>query len=385
VPERLGPRALNRALLARQFLLRRTPSTAIAAIEHLVGMQAQVPTSPYVGLWSRVADFQIEDLSSLVERRRVVRLALMRSTIHLVSARDCLWLRPLVQPVLDRGLVGSFRRNLIGIDLGAVATASREIFEEGPCTQAAAGVRLARRWPGRHAESLGQVARARLPLVQIPPRGLWGRSGAPVLAHAETWLGRPLATRPSPARLVQRYLRAFGPATMRDMQAWSGLNGLRDTIERLRKRLRVFHSDTGQELFDLPDAPRPRPDTPSPPRFLPEFDNLLLSHADRTRVVRPEHQATMWDGRMLLGTVLVDGFAGARWKLVRTRGAATVVIQPFVRLSAADRTALLEEGARLSVFVASDATHCDVVIERAKSEGRRATGREAKGEQRTLI
>jgi hypothetical protein len=369
VPDTLGPRALNRALLARQFLLRRTSSTATTAIEHLVGMQAQVPTSPYVGLWSRVAGFRIEDLSSLVERRRVVRLALMRSTIHLVSARDCLWLRPLVQPVLDRGLVGSFRRNLIGIDLDAVAIASREIFEEGPCTQAAAGVRLARRWQGRDADSLGQVARARLPLVQIPPRGLWGRSGAPVLAHAEAWLGRPLATRPSLARLVQRYLRGFGPATIRDLQAWSGLGGLRDTVARLRKRLRVFHDDTGQELFDLPDAPRPRADTPAPPRFLPEFDNLLLSHADRSRVVRPEHRATMWDGRMLLGTVLIDGFAGARWKLVRARGSATVVVQPFVRLSAADRTALLEEGARLCAFVADDVADRDVVI-----EGRRARG-----------
>jgi len=374
VPDTLGPRALNRALLERQFLLRRSSSTAIGAIEHLVGMQAQVPTSPYVGLWSRLAGFQLDDLSTLVERRRVVRLALMRSTIHLVSARDCLWLRPLVQPVLDRGLVGSFRRNLIGIDLEAVATASREIFADGPRTQAAAGVLLARRWPGRHADSLGQVARARLPLVQIPPRGLWGRSGAPVLAHAETWLGRPLAARPSPTRLVQRYLRAFGPATIRDLQAWSGLGGLRDTIERLRKRLRIFHSEAGQELFDLPDAPRPRADTPSPPRFLPEFDNLLLSHADRTRVVRPEHQATMWDGRMLFGTVLIDGFAGARWKLVRARGAATIVVRPFVRLTGADRTALLEEGARLCAFVASDAANRDVVIEArsARGEGRGA-------------
>jgi hypothetical protein len=363
VPATLGPRALNRALLARQFLLQRTSSTAIAAIEHLVGMQAQVPTSPYVGLWSRLARFQLDDLSTLVEQRRVVRLALMRSTIHLVSARDCLWLRPLVQPVLDRGLVGSFRRNLVGIDLDAVTSASREIFAEGPCTQAAAGELLARRWPERDADSLGQVARARLPLVQIPPRGLWGRSGAPVLAHAEMWLGRPLAARSSPARLVQRYLRAFGPATIRDMQAWSGLSGLRATIEPLRKRLRVFHTDAGQELFDWPDAPRPRPDTPAPPRFLPEFDNLLLSHADRSRVVRPEHQATMWDGRMLLGTVLVDGFAGARWKLVRTRGAATIVVQPFVRLSGADRTALLEEGARLCALVASGADRPDVVID----------------------
>jgi len=364
VPETLGPRALNRALLERQFLLRRTSSSATAAIEHLVGMQAQVPTSPYVGLWSRVARFQLDDLSKLVDERRAVRLALMRSTIHLVTARDCLWLRPLVQPVLDRGLLGSFGKHLRELDLDAVVAASREIFLDEPCTLAAASVLLARRWPDRHAGSLGQVARARLPLVQIPPRGLWGRGGAPVLAHAETWLRRRLATRPSPARLVQRYLRAFGPATIRDMQAWSGLSGMRDTVERLRKRLRVFRTDAGQELFDLPDAPRPRPDTPSPPRFLPEFDNLLLSHADRTRVVRPEHQATMWDGRMLLGTVLIDGFAGARWKLVRTRSAATIVVQPFVRLSGADRTALLEEGARLCAFVAGGAADCDVVIDR---------------------
>ena len=198
-------------------------------------MQAQVPTSPYVGLWSRLSGFQLEDLSSLVERRRVVRLALMRSTIHLVSARDCLWLRPVVQPVLDRGLLGSFGKHLRGLDLDAVTSASREIFAEEPCTLAAASVRLGRCWPERNAQSLGQVARARLPLVQIPPRGLWGQSGSPVLAHAETWLRRPLAARPSCARMLQRYLRAFGPATIRDMQAWSGLTGLHDTVERSPK------------------------------------------------------------------------------------------------------------------------------------------------------
>ncbi len=367
MPDILGRRALNRALLDRQLLLRRSESTPIAAIEHLVGMQAQVPTSPYVGLWSRLSGFQLEDLSSLVERRRVVRLALMRSTIHLVSARDCLWLRPVVQPVLDRGLLGSFGKHLKGLDLDAVTSASREIFAEEPCTLAAASVRLGRWWPERNAQALGQVARARLPLVQIPPRGLWGQSGSPVLAQAETWLRRPLAARPSCARMLQRYLRAFGPATIRDMQAWSGLTGLHDTVEGLRKRLRVFHDDAGQELFDLDDAPRPRADTPAPPRFLPEFDNLLLSHANRTRVVRPEHRAPVWDGRMLLGTVLIDGFAGARWKIVRARRSATIVIQPFVRLSAAERTALLEEGERLSAFVADGVEFRDVVIARGNT------------------
>ena len=364
MPEILGRRALNRALLDRQLLLRRSRSTPLATIEHLVGMQAQVPTSPYVGLWSRLGGFRLDDLASLVERRRVVRIALMRSTIHLVSARDCLWLRPLLQSVLDRGLKGSFGRRLAGVDLDALTAAGRRLFVAQPCTQSAAGVRLQQQWPTHDAESLGQAVRARLPLVQIPPRGLWGCSAPPILAHAEDWLRRPLAVRPSLDRMVQRYLAAFGPATIRDMQAWSGVRGLRGPVERLRKRLRVFHNDEGQELFDLADAPRPRPDTPAPPRFLPEFDNLLLSHADRTRVVLPQHRAPVWDGRLLLGTVLIDGFAGARWRIARTARTATLVVQPFVRLSAAQRVALTTEATRLLSFAAADAETRDVVVSR---------------------
>jgi hypothetical protein len=204
-------------------------------------------------------------------------------------------------------------------------------------------------------------------LVQIPPRGVWGRSAPPILADAEDWLRRPLAVRPSLDRMVQRYLAAFGPATIRDIQAWCGVTGLREPVERLRKRLRVFHNDDGQELFDLDDAPRPRPDTPAPPRFLPEFDNLLLSHADRTRVVLPQHRAPVWDGRMFLGTVLIDGFAGARWRMTRTPRKAVVVVQPFVRLSAAQRIALAEEANRLVSFAAADAETREVVISRGNT------------------
>ena len=362
MPEILGRRALNRALLDRQLLLRRSRSTPLATIEHLVGMQAQVPTSPYIGLWSRVAGFRLDDLASLVARRRVVRIALMRSTIHMVTARDCLWLRPLVQTALDRGL--NFDRRLSGVDLDVLTAAGRRLFVEQPRTLSAAAVLLRQQWPTHDPAWLGYAARARLPLVQIPPRGLWGKSAPPILAHAEDWLRRPLAARPSIDRMVRRYLAAFGPATIRDMQAWSGVTGLREPVERLRKRLRVFHNDDGQELFDLADAPRPRSDTPAPPRFLPEFDNLLLSHADRTRVVLPQHRAPMWDGRMLLGTVLIDGFAGARWRMTRAARKAAVIIQPFVRLSAAQRVAMTEEAERLLAFAASDAETRDVVVAR---------------------
>jgi hypothetical protein len=360
----LGARALNRALLARQLLLRRRTCSAIDAIEHLVGMQSQVPTSPYVGLWSRLAGFELDDLGRLVQTRRVVRLALMRSTIHLVTARDCLWLRPVLQPVLDRSLQGSFGRRLAGVDLDALTTAGRWLFRQEPCTLTHAGSQLQRRWRERDAESLGHAIRARLPLVQVPPRGLWGRSGAPILDDAEHYLGRRLARRPSAARLVTRYLAAFGPASVRDVQTWSGLTLLRDVIERLRPRLRVFRSEAGQELFDLPDAPRPDADTPAPPRFLPEFDNLLLGHADRSRIVAPRHRANVWDGRQLLGTVLIDGFAGARWRLDRSRSRASIVIEPFVPLSTDRRRSLGEEADRLLSFVAADAGDRDVIMSR---------------------
>ena len=349
----LGPRALNRATLARQMLLRRRAMSAFDAIEHLVGMQAQAPNPPYVGLWCRLEGFRPGELSRLIEERGVVRVALMRNTIHLVSARDCLRLRPLVQPVIDRGLYASRadREGLEGVDAGALAAAGRELLGKRPCTARELGGLLEERWPERDPAVLARAVRHLVPLVQVPPRGVWGKSGPAAHAPAEAWLGRPLDAEPSPDEMVLRYLGAFGPATVKDAQTWSGLTRLGEVIDRLRSRLITFRDEHGRELFDLPDAPRPDPDVPAPPRFLPEFDNLILSHADRTRVIADEHRRMLASKNgMVPATVLVDGFASGTWKMEQTRGKAALVIEPFEPLAEEDRDALLEEGERLLRF-----------------------------------
>jgi hypothetical protein len=361
--EVLTARALNRALLDRQMLLRRRRMTAAAAIDRLVGLQAQVPNAPYLALWTRLQHFTHHQLTRLIMRRRVVRLAMMRSTIHMVGARDCLELRPLLQPASDRGLQGTFGRRLAGIDLEALAAAARTIVDERPRSLTETGALLARRWRGRDPFALAHAARAVLPLVQVPPRGVWGDGGAPLVTSAEQWLGRPLARRPSIQKLMLRYLAAFGPASVRDAQAWSGLTALGDVFERLRPRLLAFRDSAGRELFDVPRAPRPDPDVEAPPRFLPEFDNVLLAHADRSRILPPDFRGMVFGrGALLEGVVLVDGFAAGRWRLTRARGDATLSVHASVRLLRRDRSQVIVEGERLLAFAAADAKRRDVRV-----------------------
>jgi winged helix DNA-binding protein len=357
----LSTRALNRALLERQMLLERSTMSASRAIEHLVGIQAQVPNAPYLALWTRIENFRHDALTRLITTRRVVRTALMRSTIHMVTARDCLELRPIVQPAIVRGLKGSFGTELEGVDAGALAAAARALVDRQPRTLNELGVLLKKRWRERDPFALGYAARALVPLVQIPPRGIWGLTGAAHRASAERWLGRPMATTTSPARLVVRYLGAFGPATVLDAQAWSGLTGLADVVDRLRPRLRSFRDERGRELFDLPTAPRPDAATEAPPRFLPEFDNVLLAYRDRSRILAPEHRSRAFgSGALMTGTVLIDGFAGARWKTQRTDGVTTLMIEAFGRVTKQDRSSVIDEGRRFLAFAANDTSTHDV-------------------------
>jgi hypothetical protein len=354
----LTPYELNRALLARQLLLRRWELSAAEAIEHLVGMQAQAPKPPYVGLWTRLEGFHPDELARLILDRRAVRIALMRNTVHLVTARDYLALRPLVQPVIDRGLYANRadRAGIEGVDIEALVAAGRALLEERPRAAKELGELLRERWPDCDPASLARAIRHLVPLVQVPPRGVWGKSGQTVHTTAEAWLGRPLDPHPSLDEMVVRYLGAFGPATVKDVQTWSGLTRLAQVFDWLRPRLRTFRDEHGKELFDLPDAPRPDPDTPSPPRFLPEFDNLILSHADRTRVITDDYRKLIASKNgMVPATVLVDGFVRGTWKTERTRGQAMLMIEPFESLSKEDRDALSEEGERLIRFAEEDA------------------------------
>ena len=353
----LGPRELNRATLERQLLLRRRELPALDAIEHLVGMQAQAPSPPYIGLWTRLKDFHPDELARLILERRAVRIALMRNTVHLVSAQDCLALRPLMQPVLDRTLYSTRanRAHLEGVDTGALVAAGRALLEVKPRTAKELGELLLEQWPERDPTSLARAIRHLLPLVQVPPRGVWGESGPAAHTTAESWLGRPLDPSPSIENIVLRYLGAFGPATVKDVQTWSGLSKLGEVVERLRPRLRIFSDERGKELFDVPDAPMPDPETPAPLRFLPEFDNLILSHADRTRFIAEEYRkAIVSKYGMVPAAFLVDGFVRGTWKTERSRGRATLEIKPFEPLSKEDRDALAWEGERLIRFTGAE-------------------------------
>ncbi len=356
---RLGQRALNRALLGRQHLLSRTTMPALDLIEHLVGVQAQAPLAPYVGLWNRLDGFKPNELAELLLSRRAVRTWVMRSTIHLVSDTDALRLRPLVRPVLENGFTGHFGRYLDGLDVAAVVAAGTELLEERPRTRTELRELLGARWPDHNADALAYAVSYLTAGVQVTPRGVWGETGPAAITTVQSWLGRPLDPEPSIDDLVLRYLTAFGPAGVADVQLWSGLTRLREVVDRLP--LRVYVDAAGNELYDVPDVVLPDPDTPAPVRFLPEYDNVLLSHADRTRLIPAGRRVPLPPGNgATTGTVLIDGTFDALWKIRRAGGGHVVQIDPYRKLTPAEQTALADEARRLVGFVATGTSSVDI-------------------------
>ena len=355
-------RELNRATLARQMLLDRESLPVPDAVERLVGLQAQVPNPPYIGLWTRLRDFRRDDLTRLLEQREVVRATLMRATLHLMTAGDYLLLRPALQPALTRSLRSIAGRRLEGLDLDRLVAAAQTSVEEAPRTFTELRGLLSGLEPDRDPSALAYLVRTQLPLVQVPPGGAWGTGGSPTHGLAESWLGSPLAAPKESLRaLLLRYLAAFGPASVKDIQTWSGLVRLKDPIEELKPELCIFRDENDNELLDLPDAPLPPADAPALPRFVPEYDNLVLAHADRTRVIADEHRSRVFlSAARVRATFLLDGFVHGTWKIERTKGAATLLIEPFDPLSEKARDALLEEGERLIRFIEDDAEEFEV-------------------------
>ncbi|HEU5331395.1 MAG TPA: winged helix DNA-binding domain-containing protein [Actinocrinis sp.] len=348
---RLTTRELNRATLARQLLLERAPLGAYDAVAHLAGMQAQAPLSPYVGLWTRLTAFTPDDLVARYQDRSVARLALMRGTVHLVTAEDASAWRALVEPVIVRGTNSAFGRHYKDLDREELAKTARLLTEQEPRTFAELGPLLAERFPDRDPAALAQAARAHVPLVQVPPRGLWGHTGRVAHTPAEAWFGRTLTPDATPDAMILRYLAAFGPASVMDAQAWSGLTRLKEAFDRLRPQLKTFRDEHDTELFDLPDAPRPPAETPAPPRFLPEYDNLLFSHADRTRVV-PAHAPAipLFPGiGSTRGMILTDGTWSGLWRFDKParETPARLTVSHFTPLTSADEAALTAEARNL--------------------------------------
>lgn len=309
----LTVRDLNRTLLARQHLLARTSMPALALVEHLLGLQAQDNLPPYLALAARLDPFDPAELSDALERRAAVRLLTMRGTIHVLTPDDALALRPWVQPALDQvSKSNQMNRDARHVPVADVVAVTREVLADGPLPVKELGERLAERFDAP-AGALGHVARERVPLVQVPPRGLWQRSGGVVYERVETYLGRPTAE-VDRHELVRRYLRAFGPATSADMTAWSRVTRLGPVFAEMADELEVVGTEDGKKLYDVPGAPRVDGSAPAPVRLLGAYDNVFLSHADRSRILPEEHRNRWADASVGIGhTVWVDGFLAGRW------------------------------------------------------------------------
>jgi hypothetical protein len=383
VPELLTRAHLNRALLARQHLLERHPGPAIEVVDHLVGLQAQNAWSPYVGLWSRVAGFRTDEIGDAFWDRSVTRIAVMRSTIHLVTAADALLLPGLVAPLHAKDLRVNTQHSaaLRTLDVAELTAAARALVEEEPRVTTALGRLLGEHWPEVAPSTLAYAARGTLPLVQVPPRGVWGRSGATTWTTAWAWLG-PELTAAAPdltdpqvlaaeqERLVRRYLAAFGPASVADLQSWSGLTGMRAVVDRLELvRYRAEPSPGAvreREVLDLPDTALPDPDVRAPVRFLADYDNVLLGHADRTRIISAEHRPHLASPNGVVpATFLLDGRVAGTWTVPRDRkggGVVTLTVRPVAPPTATQREGLHAEAAGLVELMAADADERRVVV-----------------------
>ena len=336
----LTPRALNRALLARQLLLERSSLPIVAAIEQVGGLQTQYAPSGYVGLWTRLANFPRDSLTAALEDHSVVQATLLRTTIHMVSGRE-FW--RFAMGVRQARQTWALRLGPDAADepaLKAAADRLRVALAEGP--------RTVKELRGLVTGFVGNAG-LWVDLVRVPPSGTWQRRRADRLGLAEDWVGPPDATEDDGlAHLVRAYLRGFGPAPWRDIGLWAGIS-VADAKRGGEGLTLVRHRDElGKELLDLPDSPLPDPRTPAPVRFLPHWEAVLLVHARRTGILPEEHRPRVFRTKnpFSVGTVLVDGRVAAAWSLRDGR----VELEPYEELSASDQRAVDDERAALEAF-----------------------------------
>ena len=347
----LSNRQLNRATLARQLLLQRTAMPVIDAVDLLIGLQAQTTNGPYQALWNRLAGFTPDALTAPIFDKSLLRATTMRTTLHLHTTPDLLSIRPLVQPMLDRTFLSVAKSRAANADRPAVHARGVALLDQQPMTAGELGKQLTRTWPEGDPLVLAQVLQCLETLIQIPPTRIWGHGGAPLLSRLENWLGRGLSQPIDLQRLILRYLAAFGPASVNDMQTWSGLTRLASIFESLRPQLVTFTGEDGRTLYDLPDAPRPDVDTPAPVRFLPEYDNVFLGYADRLRIQPPEAKRLMPMVNGYPSTFTVDGFIAGKWSLARDKDNARLTIIPFKPLRKSELAEVEQEGRAMAQFL----------------------------------
>ncbi|MFI0483630.1 winged helix DNA-binding domain-containing protein [Actinomadura sp. 9N215] len=358
----LSVRALNRATLARQLLLAREPIAVTEAVRRLCGMQAQEPKPPFLGLWTRLDGFQVSDLYAALHDRSIVRATMLRATLHLMTGDDYRAFRTAMQPMLD-GSLRVLGDRAEGLDLQRVVPAARALLEQEPRTFNEVRALLQEEFPDVNDRALGYAVRLCVPLVMVPTQDRWGFPRTSQFTLAESWLGAAPASEPATEELMLRYLAAYGPASAADAQTWSGLPATGEALERLRPGLRVFTDDKGRELFDLPDAPRPGEDVSAPARFLPEFDSLVLAHADRRRIIADAHRPSLTTKNLRVRAVFLwDGFARGIWETEYKRKVATLRLRPFEPLPKAAVDDLTTEGESLLHFIEPDAKEAVVSV-----------------------
>ena len=352
-PPQLSRRQLNRTLLARQLLLERSPMDCASATERLLALQSQIPNPPYIGFWTRLRGFQKRQLTELLEARRIVRAPWIRSTLHLVTAGDHQRFQAAIQPALARGLRSFFGSRAKGLDIQRLIAIAKPFLEAETPTIGALRDQLQAQVPERDKQAMAYTVRSYLPLVQTPPSGTWGVGTRATYTTAENWLG---AAQPADLGcLFRRYLAGYGPASVMDFQAWTGMTSLKSALAPTLKDLVAYRAEGRGEMYDLPELGIAPVDLPASIRFLPEYDNILIAHKDRQRILPEAHRKKVFvSAGRVLGSVLIDGFVSAIWKLQRDKQLTTRQVALFERQDDDTLAVIRAEGLALLRFIDDD-------------------------------